>query len=49
VDDTPAADGWLTLADAAAQLEISPDAMRRRMRRGDVQRRQIRTRYGLTW
>src|ERR1700737_3870574 len=49
VDNTPATDGWLTLADAAAKLEISLDAMRRRMRRGDVQRRQIRTRYGLTW
>lgn len=49
VDDTPATDGWLTLADAAAQLEISLDAMRRRMRRGDFPKRQIRSRHGLTW
>jgi hypothetical protein len=49
VDNIPTADGWLTLADAAVQLEISLDAMRRRMRRGDLPKRQIRTRHGLTW
>src|SRR5687767_10112866 len=51
-EDVPAqasADGWISLADAAAQLEISLDAVRRRMRRGDWPRRQVRTRYGITW
>jgi hypothetical protein len=42
-------DGWLTLAEASAKLGISMDAARRRMRRGELQRRQIRTRHGITW
>src|ERR1051325_2328111 len=40
---------WLTLHAAAEQLGISLDAMRRRMRRGEYPRRQMRTRHGLTW
>ena len=40
---------WLTLSEAAERLVISVDAVRRRMRRGDFQRRQVRTRHGLTW
>src|SRR5438445_13762582 len=48
VTDSPA-DGWLTLAEASGQLGISLDAARRRMRRGEFQRRQIRTRHGITW
>jgi hypothetical protein len=40
---------WLTLAEAAARLGMSLDAMRRRMRRGEYPRRQVRTRHGLTW
>jgi hypothetical protein len=47
--DQHVTDGWLTLAEAAAHLEISLDAMRRRMRRGDFPRRQVRTRHGVTW
>src|SRR5689334_13165732 len=46
---TLASDGWLTLAEASTQLGISMDAARRRMRRGEFQRRQIRTRHGITW
>src|SRR5438270_12967445 len=48
VTDSPA-DGWLTLAEASGQLGISLDAARRRMRRGEFQRRQVRTRHGITW
>ena len=43
------ADGWITLAEAAQQLGISLDAARRRMRRGEFPRRQVRTRHGVTW
>jgi len=46
VDDT---DGWLSLSEAAVQLEISLDAVRRRMRRGDFPKRQVRTRHGMAW
>ena len=42
-------DGWLGLAEAAELLGISLDAMRRRVRRGEYQRRQVRTRHGPAW
>jgi DNA-binding transcriptional MerR regulator len=48
-DDVQPADDWLTLSEAASQLGVSIDAVRRRMRRGEFQRRQIRTRHGVTW
>jgi len=49
VPDAPTADGWLSLAEAAQQLGISVDAVRRRLRRGEYPRRQMRTRHGLIW
>jgi hypothetical protein len=42
-------DGWLALSQAAQLEGISLDAMRRRVRRGEYQRRQVRTRHGLAW
>jgi hypothetical protein len=41
--------GWLSLAEAAEQLGISVDAVRRRLRRGDFPQRRVRTRHGLAW
>jgi hypothetical protein len=41
--------GWLALSKAAQIEGISLDAMRRRVRRGEYQRRQVRTRHGLAW
>jgi hypothetical protein len=49
VDDSPTPNGWLGLGEAAEQLGISLDAMRRRVRRGEYVRRQVRTRHGLAW
>ena len=49
MDGTHATNGWIGLAEAAQLLGISLDAMRRRVRRGEYQRRQVRTRHGLAW
>jgi hypothetical protein len=40
---------WLTLGEAAPRLGISVDALRRRLKRGQLTGRQIVTRYGPTW
>jgi hypothetical protein len=40
---------WLPLSQAAQAEGISLDAMRRRVRRGEYQRRQVRTRHGVAW
>src|SRR5258708_5171025 len=49
VEETAADTAWLSLAEAAEQLGISVDAMRRRLRRGDYPQRRVRTRHGLIW
>ena len=40
---------WLTLADAAPQLGCSVDTLRRRVKRGEIEARQVRMRHGPTW
>jgi hypothetical protein len=41
--------GWVPLAEAADQLGVSKDALRRRIRRGTIPNRKIETRYGPTY
>ena len=41
--------GWLPVAQAAVQLSVSKHAVRRRIQWGELQARQVRTRYGLAW
>src|SRR5215210_8994112 len=42
-------DGWLTLADASDRLGCSIDTLRRRLKRGELEATQVKTRYGLVW
>jgi excisionase family DNA binding protein len=39
----------LTLAEAAAQLGVSTDTVRRRIQRGDLSARQVDTKFGPAW
>jgi hypothetical protein len=47
--DSDPGDRWVPLAQAADQLGVSRDALRRRIRRGTLPSRQVETRYGPTY
>jgi hypothetical protein len=40
---------WVTLAEAARRDGVSIDTVRRRMKRGELEARQVPTRHGLAW
>lgn len=40
---------WVTIAEAAKRLAVSPDRVRRRLKAGEFEARQVATRYGPTW
>ncbi len=40
---------WYTLAEAAPILGVSVDTVRRRLKRGEFEARQVRTQHGPTW
>jgi len=42
-------DEWVTIAEAAKRLGLSADRVRRRLKAGDFEARQVTTRYGPTW
>src|SRR5690349_15461017 len=42
-------DTWVTIAEAAKHLGLSPDRVRRRLKAGEFEARQVATRYGPTW
>jgi hypothetical protein len=42
-------DDWVTIAEAAKRLGLSPDRVRRRLKAGEFQARQVASRYGPTW
>jgi hypothetical protein len=42
-------DQWVTIAEAARRLELSADRVRRRLKAGEFEARQVATRYGPTW
>ena len=42
-------DGWLTLAEAARRAGCSIDTLLRRLKRGELEARQVPTRHGLAW
>jgi hypothetical protein len=42
-------DGWVTLHEAAAALGISVDTVRRRLKRGEMDGRQVPTKFGPSW
>jgi len=41
--------GWYTLAEAAPVLGVSVDTVRRRLKRGELEGRQVHTQHGPTW
>lgn len=41
--------GWVTLAEAAAQVGVSADGLRRRIKRGRLPARKVSTSFGETW
>ena len=49
--DTPRddLDEWMTIAEAAKRLGLSPDRVRRRLKAGEFHARQVASRYGPTW
>jgi hypothetical protein len=49
VIDLATEQGWLTLAEAAKSLGLSTDAVRRRLKRGELAGRQVVTRHGPAW
>jgi hypothetical protein len=49
VQDDPTESGWLTLAEAGISLGCSVDTLRRRLKRGELEARQIPTRHGPAW
>jgi hypothetical protein len=42
-------DGWVTIAEAARRLGVSADRVRRRLKAGEFEARQVASRYGPTW
>ncbi|HZB73045.1 MAG TPA: helix-turn-helix domain-containing protein [Acidimicrobiales bacterium] len=42
-------DEWVTIAEAAKRLGLSPDRVRRRLKAGEFEARRVNSRYGLTW
>ena len=42
-------DEWVTIAEAAKRLGLSPDRVRRRLKAGEFEARQVDSRYGPTW
>jgi excisionase family DNA binding protein len=40
---------WYTLAEAAPVLGVSVDTVRRRLKRGEIEARQVHTQHGPTW
>ncbi len=49
MDTSIPVEGWLTLAEAAAEFNISVDTLRRKIKRGTIPARQVQTRFGPTW
>lgn len=43
------ASGWVSINQAAKQLGVSPDTIRRRLKRGELQGTQTRTPQGFVW
>jgi hypothetical protein len=42
-------DEWVTIAEAAKRLGLSPDRVRRRLKAGEFEARRVDSRYGPTW
>lgn len=42
-------DEWMTIAEAAKRLGVSADRVRRRLKAGEFEARQVASRYGPTW
>src|SRR5687767_5659623 len=42
-------DEWVTIAEAAKRLRVSSDRVRRRLKAGEFEARQVASRYGPTW
>ena len=40
---------WFTIAEAAPLLGVSVDTVRRRLKRGEIEARQVHTQHGPTW
>ena len=40
---------WYTIAEAAPVLGVSVDTVRRRLKRGELEARQVHTQHGPTW
>ena len=49
IPEQDAANGWLTLAEAARRVGCSIDTVRRRLKRGELESRQVAARHGLAW
>lgn len=47
--EAEAPEQWVTISQAAKHLGISPDRVRRRLKAGEFEARQVPTRYGPTW
>jgi hypothetical protein len=49
IDSAPASDLWLFLPDAALHLNLAPQTIRRKIKRGELESRQVQTKTGMAY